>query len=93
MTSQEKNKFRRSKIWKDFVKENKKTHCDFCGGIVKEGGGCCHHHDPENYTFLNPDMFSWLHRKSCHIFIELFHKKKDLKEPLKSIIDKYFVQK
>jgi hypothetical protein len=92
MTKQEKINFRRTKIWKDFVNENKKIYCDFCGGLVK-GDGCLHHHDPGNYMDLNPDNFSWLHRKSCHIFIELFHRKRDLKEPLKAIIDEYFVQK
>jgi hypothetical protein len=91
MTTNEKNNFRKTKVWKDFVEENKKTYCDFCGGIVKKGDGCLHHKDPENYTDLNPENFSWLHRKSCHIFIELFHRKKELKGPLKEIVDSFFV--
>jgi hypothetical protein len=91
MTTLEKNRFRRTKVWKDFVKENEKQYCDFCGGIVREGEGCLHHKNPDDYTDLNPDNFSWLHRKSCHIFIELFHRKKNLKEPLKSVIGQYFL--
>jgi hypothetical protein len=94
MTSRERARFRRRKAWKDFVKENEKQYCDFCGCIIKPGDGCLHHKDenPENYSDLsNPDNFSFLHRKSCHVFIHILHKKIGLKKEVKELINKYFL--
>lgn len=65
--NEEKNKFRRSREWKNFRKELielRGTYCECCGKKTKLLD--CHHADEKNYTDLShPEKF-FLVCKLCH---------------------------
>jgi hypothetical protein len=64
--NEEKNRFRRSKEWKDFRKkliQERGTYCQCCGKKTKILD--CHHADEEHYKDLNPEKF-FLVCKMCH---------------------------
>lgn len=55
MTSEEKTKFRRTKIWKDYTKYflDKYKYCCFCGAKAT----LLHHKYQDDYTLLEDDRF------------------------------------
>jgi len=71
MTSKEKTKFRTTKEWKEFrisMLEKTEKSCEMCG--TRYSGKRTrmlqvHHHNPDQYTNLNPEYFSVL-CSSCH---------------------------
>jgi 5-methylcytosine-specific restriction endonuclease McrA len=89
-----KSKIRNSPEWKELRKtvfERQGGVCPFCNNGLKKGFNVHHKNDcMENYgDFSNLENFVALHR-GCHKIIEELHRKKNLPQDLKAVIDKYF---
>jgi len=93
MTAKAHDKFRQTKRWKDFRKEqlSKRKLCEVCGLPVNKRANL-HHRYPEEYENLKPGFFVVCH-SYCHDYFHYLAQWKDrsrIDERLLSLLD-YFL--
>ena len=93
-STEEKNKFRTRKAWKDFRAQelaNRGYRCECCGSVYKgkkSKGLQLHHKNPEKYDLLKPELFSLL-CSTDHDAVELLERRLKSEKPTLKNVEKW----